>query len=53
MLYGDILPRVGKVRSEILIINLHRSQQWRALLRVEKVKEELIGKNTHKNSAKG
>lgn len=55
MLYRDILPRVGKVRSEILIINLYRSQQWRALLRVEKVKEESIGKkpHTHKNSGKG
>lgn len=54
ILYRNRLPRVGKVRTEILIINLYRSQQWRALLRVEKVKKELIGKNhTHKNSAKG
>lgn len=48
MLYMDVLPSVGKVRSEILIINLYRSWEWRALLRVEKVKKELIGKNPQK-----
>ena len=46
MLYRDMLPRVGRVRSEILIINLYRSWKWRALLRVGKVKKELIEKKT-------
>lgn len=44
MFYREVLRRVGKVRSEILIINLYRSWEWRALLRVEKVEKKLIGK---------
>ena len=51
MLYRNMLPRVGWIRAEILIINLSRSWEWRAPLRVRKVKKELILKNSVKGWA--